>query len=725
MMFQRPSLTHTLRSLRSTARLAAVAIGLVVVQSAFALPRVAILAAADTSAAGPGYADVQSKLLATGLFAGVDILHVTTPVVTPSLNTLRGYHAVIVWTNQSFNDSAAMGDVLANYVDGGGGVVLSVFVNTSTTANRFLTGRWLTDGYAIIQAGGGNSTATATLGTIEQPGHPILNGVNSLSSGTSARPSTNTLLAHGQRVINWSDGRPLVTVSSTFPRRVDLGLYPPSSLVSPTFWNTATDGGQLMGNALLYASGGSAASLVPTAGGVANPVIVFAGSSTTLSVTGYPGSNPASSELTVSADLQAFGGSASQALADAGGGAFAYTLNVPANQAPGEYIIPLTAGDAQLRSGGGSLTFRVIPALPAGFTLETEPNDTKAGSNAVTLSNGQGVYGQTTGTSTTVAGIGSADNFLITTAAASPGIYRHRMIITTSGTAGHAGTIRGLTQTTGTINTGTDATFQTSGTTTTPPRFNQWYGFGQQEQVHYRVTGTTTTLSEYLSTLETTPVIPTNVPTSMPAGPITIARALGGGATLDMLVYDSAFAPVADFMNESSNTFTRTFAPGTYYLAVSNINTADNRPTPADSTTRSASVLDFPGIVANSTTTTSANISVSFTAGAVAQDVVLSKDGPFEIAWLRFVVEASGGCQPADIADDQGTPLPSAGVNTGVNEGDYNAFFQGFFEAAPQCDIADDAGNPLPPFGPGGGVNSGVNEGDFNCFFQFFFNGCP
>ncbi|CAN5724396.1 hypothetical protein BH11PLA1_BH11PLA1_21760 [soil metagenome] len=85
------------------------------------------------------------------------------------------------------------------------------------------------------------------------------------------------------------------------------------------------------------------------------------------------------------------------------------------------------------------------------------------------------------------------------------------------------------------------------------------------------------------------------------------------------------------------------------------------------------------------------------------------------------------GCSPADIANDQGDPLPGLPnvPNNGVNEGDYNAFFNGFFTQAPYCNIADDQGTPFPPFGNPIGADNGVNEGDYNCFFNFFFNGCP
>ncbi|MBX9736269.1 MAG: hypothetical protein K2X32_05030 [Phycisphaerales bacterium] len=90
-------------------------------------------------------------------------------------------------------------------------------------------------------------------------------------------------------------------------------------------------------------------------------------------------------------------------------------------------------------------------------------------------------------------------------------------------------------------------------------------------------------------------------------------------------------------------------------------------------------------------------------------------------------------CTAADIAYDDGTPLPPIGpygpqyVNNGVTEADYNLFFAIFFDGGLACDIADDTGQPLPPFGNGGQPpfeNSGVNKGDYDLFFSIFFDGC-
>ncbi len=90
-------------------------------------------------------------------------------------------------------------------------------------------------------------------------------------------------------------------------------------------------------------------------------------------------------------------------------------------------------------------------------------------------------------------------------------------------------------------------------------------------------------------------------------------------------------------------------------------------------------------------------------------------------------VVADPRCNPADIANDDGSPLspngPAGGTNNGVTEGDYNLFFARFFDSDIAVDIANDDGSPLPPFGPLA-TNNGVTEGDYNLFFSIFFDGC-
>ncbi|CAN5840412.1 hypothetical protein BH11PLA1_BH11PLA1_24420 [soil metagenome] len=103
-------------------------------------------------------------------------------------------------------------------------------------------------------------------------------------------------------------------------------------------------------------------------------------------------------------------------------------------------------------------------------------------------------------------------------------------------------------------------------------------------------------------------------------------------------------------------------------------------------------------------------------AGPVRSELV--EGGQIMAAFLPSLVNIP--CSAADIGCDDGTPLFTGHDNNGVNEGDYNAFFNGFFNAASYTNIANDAGNPLPR----GESDSGINEGDYNLFFNTFFLPC-
>lgn len=212
---------------------------------------VAICAAADLSSGACQYTDVQAQLQATGRFTTVGVINVTSMGSgTPTLAELQAYDALICWTNATPADNHAWGDVLADYVDAGGGVVVAVFANSTATAGRNIGGRWQTS-YEVILDQSGTASGAAALGDVDLPGHPVMAAVESFVGGNSYRPLGTTLAAGARRIAAWTDGAVLVAEGAT-PRRIDLGFYPPSSGCSATFWDAATDGDRLMANALEY-----------------------------------------------------------------------------------------------------------------------------------------------------------------------------------------------------------------------------------------------------------------------------------------------------------------------------------------------------------------------------------------------------------------------------------------------------------------------------------------
>jgi uncharacterized protein len=117
----------------------------------------------------------------------------------------------------------------------------------------------------------------------------------------------------------------------------------------------------------------------PSATLTASPSTVTAGSSTTLTVTVVPGFNPASTGMTVTANLTAIGGSAAQTFASAGSNQFTFTATVPVAVTPGNKSINATVTDAQSRSGSAPATVTVLSPAP------TNPTATGTASPAAVL----------------------------------------------------------------------------------------------------------------------------------------------------------------------------------------------------------------------------------------------------------------------------------------------------------------------------------------------------
>lgn len=219
-------------------------------------PKVLICASAALTNGldNPRFTDPRNRLRGTGFFSGIDMFDAG--AATPTLDQLKNYDAVLTWTNVPLFNPVAFGNVLADYTDAGYGVVAASFATGGAQTTTRIEGRWATGGYQLIDATGGVvQDSPATLGTVFYPSHPALSGVTSFSGGLkSFRPASTVLPSHAVLVAQWSDGKPLIVTSTKFHNRCDLGMYPPSSLVDPTFWTDGTNGPNIMGNALRIAT---------------------------------------------------------------------------------------------------------------------------------------------------------------------------------------------------------------------------------------------------------------------------------------------------------------------------------------------------------------------------------------------------------------------------------------------------------------------------------------
>src|SRR6185436_3516705 len=114
----------------------------------------------------------------------------------------------------------------------------------------------------------------------------------------------------------------------------------------------------------------------PTAVGAASPNILSRGSDTTLTVTVTPGQNPTSTAISVSGDLTAIGGSATQPFFDdgvdpdvtAGDNVFSYHATIPFSVSSGMKSLPVSVTDAQSRTASTT-----IDLIVTAVAIETLP----------------------------------------------------------------------------------------------------------------------------------------------------------------------------------------------------------------------------------------------------------------------------------------------------------------------------------------------------------------
>jgi hypothetical protein len=132
---------------------------------------------------------------------------------TPSLSDLEQYDAICVWSDSVINDPIALGNVLADYLDIGGAVVLFQFC---FAYGWELQGRIMND-YSPFTVGDGVGN-DSTLGS-RDAGHPIMANVNFIRAG--GLPG-NVALAHSPVLVaSFSDGTPMVAYN---PRNNLVGM---------------------------------------------------------------------------------------------------------------------------------------------------------------------------------------------------------------------------------------------------------------------------------------------------------------------------------------------------------------------------------------------------------------------------------------------------------------------------------------------------------------------
>ncbi|MCX5690239.1 MAG: hypothetical protein NTV94_10745 [Planctomycetota bacterium] len=169
-------------------------------------------------------------------------------------------------------------------------------------------------------------------------------------------------------------------------------------------------------------------------------------------------------------------------------------------------------------------------------------------------------------------------------------------------------------------------------------RVVQWYGFGKQEQIYVRVTGTAGTTMPYVLELQTTTVAPIVMGGTVYEGSATVSRGTGNLNDTDFWMYNSTLSAISNYGNDQPNSLTRVYTPGIYYIAISDSNFANNAASPSDDSNRSANVLDFPDAAVCATTSSSLNMNAKVLSAGGNASGSGTKVNPFDITWYCFSV---------------------------------------------------------------------------------------
>lgn len=113
---------------------------------------------------------------------GTEVDYVSMQTEVPTVSLLRGYDVVLVYTNYMPTLRVEIGDMLADYVDAGGRLVLTqTCFSTGPGTDWSIAGRIMTDGYSPLRPAMGDGLSgprSIAYSSLSFPLHAIFNGTD-------------------------------------------------------------------------------------------------------------------------------------------------------------------------------------------------------------------------------------------------------------------------------------------------------------------------------------------------------------------------------------------------------------------------------------------------------------------------------------------------------------------------------------------------------------------
>ena len=174
-----------------------------------------------------------------------------------SIDDILPFDVVILFSIDSLASETTLGDILATFIDLGGGVVEMYYATdgANTIGGNFATYQpYSSTSHPDPVPGNSYYNMTKLI-----PDHPLLNGVNTFGGGTLSLRGNIEVNSIGVNVATWNDeyATPLVLYAN-YPKAnlVVLNFYPVDNYLSfnAGYWDYFTDGVTLIQNAIYYSS---------------------------------------------------------------------------------------------------------------------------------------------------------------------------------------------------------------------------------------------------------------------------------------------------------------------------------------------------------------------------------------------------------------------------------------------------------------------------------------
>ena len=159
----------------------------------------------------------------------------------PSLGKLNANDLVLVCNNGAWNDAEGLGNVLADYVDAGGSVIVTV--PTFYGSEYSLAGRFIDENYMPVLMA--DSIGNDVLGDYDET-HPVMQNINSIYADLILMDAES--VEEAEEVANFSAGATMVAIKD---RVIALNVF----VAYPGYWDG--DIPQLFYNAIKYLTGTS------------------------------------------------------------------------------------------------------------------------------------------------------------------------------------------------------------------------------------------------------------------------------------------------------------------------------------------------------------------------------------------------------------------------------------------------------------------------------------